>query len=87
MKFIKSGGIIVTVGVGHGAGAAIDGDQSSILVQAEVVVVEEEEVMSEFMSQGAGPIFAQGAGRIAEAVPDGTDTHLTGFVGDHLCRG
>ena len=69
-----------SVGVAHHTGAATHRDDLALSVEAEVVVLEEEEVVAELVDQGARPVLAQVAAAGTEAVPDGAHTHLAGAI-------
>jgi len=75
-------GEVGAIGVAHGAWAAIDGDDLAVVVDAEVVVVEEEGIVGELVGECAGPVLAEAAGGLAVAVPDGADADLAGSVGE-----
>ena len=79
--------LIAAVGVAHCAGAGLDRLQDAAGAQAEIVVIEIQGVVAEFMGQGARPVFAQAAAGGAVAVPHRAEMDLPRPIGDgdNLC--
>ena len=82
MEFIAAVWFVGAVGVGHHTAAGRDGGEIPQVIEAIVVVIEVEEVMGQFMGQGARPVFAQGAGGFAVAVPGSSLSQLALLVDD-----
>jgi hypothetical protein len=64
------------VGIAHQARAAGDRRNLTIGAQADIVILQEQQVVAELVNQRARPVLAQVAATIAEAVPDRADAEL-----------
>ena len=70
--------VLIGIGIGHDAAGAISGDESAISGQAEIVIREEEEVVSQFVSENTRPILAKIGAGVTKATPSGAHADLTG---------
>ena len=66
---------------GHKTALAVDTTEYAAILEAKVVVGQEEQVVGQLVGQRAPPLFAQLGRVLAERVPDGAHAHLAAEIG------
>ncbi len=86
MEFVIVGSVINAVRITHGSRASLHRNEQLLRILSQVVIIQEQSIMAQFVSQRPRPVLTQVAIRIAVPVPHGTDMHLARPVGEIGCQ-